>query len=323
MIINRKIGEYTGPERGPLLVVLGAMHGNEPAGVQALDLLFKMLELEPITNPDFTFRGRMVGLIGNTRAFSEKERYIEQDLNRLWIPSVIDRIFRTDWSELGPEEKELRELLGLINEEIDRYQPERFILLDLHTTTAHGGIFSIASDDPESIGIALELHAPVIKGMLKGIQGTTLHYFNDDNFEPRTVAISFEAGQHNDPLSVNRSIAAITNCLRTIGCVDAEDVENRHDELLIEYSRSLPKVAELLMCHTVQPEDEFRMAPNYKNFQPVHKGELLAHDRNGYIFAQSDGRILMPLYQKQGNDGFFLIREVEHNGNRRTEELKN
>ena len=312
MVINRIIGEYTGPERGPLLVVLGAMHGNEPAGVQALDLIFKMLEVEPITNPDFIFRGRIVGLIGNTRAFATKERYIEQDLNRLWTPETVDRIFRTDWPELGPEEKELRELLKVIEDEIERYQPDRFILLDLHTTTAHGGIFSIASDDPESSRMALELHAPVIKGMLKGIQGTTLHYFNDDNFAPRTVAISFEAGQHDDPLSVNRSIAAITNCLRTIGCVDAEDVENRHDELLIEYSRSLPKVAELLMCHTVQPEDEFRMAPNYKNFQPVHKGELLAHDRNGYIFAQSDGRILMPLYQKQGNDGFFLIREIEY-----------
>lgn len=312
MVNNRIIGKYAGPEHGPLLIVLGAMHGNELAGVKALDLMFKMLEVEPITNPDFHFRGRIIGLIGNTRALTEKQRFIEQDLNRMWTPENVDRIFWSDWSALGPEEKELRELLQIIREELNSYRPDRFILLDLHTTTAHGGIFSIASDDPESIRIAVELHAPVIKGMLKGIQGTTLHYFNDDNFKPRTVAVSFEAGQHEDPLSVNRSIAAITNCLRTIGCVNAEDVENRHDALLIEYAKFLPKVAELLMCHTIQPDDEFRMAPNYKNFQPVHKGELLAHDKNGYIYAQEDGRILMPLYQKQGNDGFFLIREVDY-----------
>ena len=84
MEINRVIGRYTGNKKGPLLIVFGAMHGNEPAGIKALDLMFKMLEVEPITNPDFHFRGRILGLCGNLRATQAGKRFIEKDLNRQW-----------------------------------------------------------------------------------------------------------------------------------------------------------------------------------------------------------------------------------------------
>ncbi len=307
---ERIIGLYEGPEKGPLLICLGGMHGNEPAGVQALEILFKLLEIEPETNPSFTFRGRLLGLRGNVRAISRKMRYLEKDLNRQWTPENINRVKSTSTAELRAEDLELKELITIIEKNIESYQPEKIVLLDLHTTTAYGGIFSITTDDPESVRIAVELHAPVVKGMLEGIRGTTLHYFNRENFHRPTVGVSFESGQHDETLSVNRAIAAIINCMRTIGCVRAEHVENRHDTLLIEYSRNLPKVLELIMCHEIEPGDDFHMMPNYENFQKVKRGELLAHDRHGPIYAQADGRLLMPLYQQQGDDGFFLIRTV-------------
>jgi len=52
------------------------------------------------------------------------------------------------------------------------------------------------------------------------------------------------------------------------------------------------------------------MNPDYKNFQPISKGEILASDNDLNVSAPDDGLILMPLYQKRGDDGFFLIREV-------------
>lgn len=287
------------------------MHGNEPAGIQALELMFRMLEVEPLSNPSFEFCGRLIGLRGNLQAIRAGERFIETDLNREWTPENVERIRNTPLAQLQNEDLEVYQILSLIEKEIANYQPDKVVFLDLHTTTAYGGIFTIATDDPESVRIGVELHAPVIKGMLKGITGTTLHFFNNDNFEPETVAVCFESGQHNEHLSVNRAIAAITNCMRTIGCVRADDVENRHDALLIEYSKDLPKVAELIMCHRIKTGDDFRMEPDFKNFQEVKEGELLARDRFGPIYAEADGRILMPLYQKQGDDGFFLIRAVE------------
>jgi len=291
-----------------LLIVFGAMHGNEPAGVKALDLMFKMLEVEPITNPDFHFCGKLVGLVGNLRAREKGVRYINRDLNRQWTPENVTRIQSSKLEDLDEEDLEIKELLEVVHHEIKTYQPEKLIFLDLHTTTAFGGIFSIPQETEESIRIAVELHAPVIRGLLKGVKGTTLHYFNNENFKPDTVAVTFESGQHDEQLSVNRAIAALTNCMRTIGCVEELHVENRHDSILIEYSKGLPKIAELITTHQILPDDNFVMAPNYKNFQKVKKGDVLAFDKKGEITAPEDSLILMPLYQKQGDDGFFLVK---------------
>lgn len=311
MEVNRIIGQYTGTKRGPLFVCFAGIHGNESAGVEALNILFTLLINEPNLNPQFEFCGRMIGVAGNLQALRQKTRYLQKDMNRQWTPENIARIKSSTADQLEAEDAEIKAILQLIDQEVSTYRPEKLIILDLHTTTASGGIFTVACDDPESVAIGTELHAPVIKGLLRGIHGTTLHYFKTENVGVPTVAVTFESGQHKDPLSVNRAIAATINCMRTIGSVKAEHVENRHDALLIEYSRALPKVAELIMCHRIQEGDDFVMVPGYENFQRVKKGELLAHDRYGPIYAEADANILMPLYQEQGDDGFFLIRTVE------------
>lgn len=70
----------------------------------------------------------------------------------------------------------------------------------------------------------------------------------------------------------------------------------------------LPERSELVYQHMIQPGDRFRMRPGFRNFQPVKEGEWLATDREGRIVAHCDGYLLMPLYQNQGNDGFFIVR---------------
>jgi succinylglutamate desuccinylase len=308
---ERIIGRYEGKKGGPLLVVLGGMHGNEPAGIKAIDLMCKMLEVEPITNPSFEFEGIFMGLIGNLQAVKANKRFIKKDLNRQWEVNNVNRVMNADISTLEAEDLEMREILDIIHQEIKESKIEKLVVLDLHTTSSFGGIFTIPSSDPESLRIALELHAPVVKEMIKGIRGTTLHYFIPENMGLDTVCVTFESGQHDEELSVNRAIAAITNCMRSIEMVQADHVENRHDTILIEYSRNLPKVSKLISRYGVTEEDQFRMVNGYKNFQFVKKGELLAEDRKGKIYASHDALILMPLYQKQGEDGFFLIEKIE------------
>ena len=312
------IGEFEGDEKGPLIVCFAGMHGNEPAGVEALKIIFQLLEKEPVSNPNFYYKGKLLGLLGNTEAFKNGDRHITKDLNRLWDMEIVHRLQRLDAEDLQAEEREMKELMDILEDQIISYQPESIIMLDLHTTSASGGIFTIATDHPESLRIAVELHAPVITGMLNGISGTTLHFFTNENLRqlipslsPETLVtgVAFEAGQHYDRLSVNRCIASIINCMRSVGSVSPEDVENRHDSLLQEYSKDLPKIAELIKVHSIGSLDEFEMLPGYKNFQPVQQGEHLANDRHGPISAPEDGLILMPLYQQQGSDGFFLIKE--------------
>ncbi len=308
----RIIGTYTGATPGPLVIVLGAMHGNEPAGVRAMEEVFQMLEKEPEVNPGFTFQGKLVGLMGNLTAFQRSQRFISQDFNRIWTPANAQRIQQTPVAQLDAEEAQFFEVIDVIQAEIVATGADRLILLDLHTTSADGGIFTIPADQGASLAVAKELHVPVILDLFESIEGAILRYAVDGHLrvgqQPlHTLGVAFEAGQHDDPMSVSRSISAVINCLRAVGCIRLQDVDNRHDALLRLYSANLPKVTHLRHVHHIQPEDAFRMRPGYVNFQPIQQGEHLADDINGPVRAPEAGMILMPLYQPKGSDGFFVV----------------
>ncbi|MFT4686207.1 MAG: succinylglutamate desuccinylase [Neolewinella sp.] len=307
---ERIIGYYRGPEAGPLVVAIGGIHGNEPAGVRALERLVEMLENEPRLNPGFNFKGDFLALRGNLEALSQGKRYIDVDLNRIWRPlgSLPDQFVTS-------EDHELHELLAAIETAVEEAPLSELVLLDIHTTTAEGGIFAITGDDAPSLSLAAEMSVPVIKGMLSGLQGTTLHYFRGDHFDTSLPvrAITFEAGHHNDPLSIDLALAATINLLRALGCVRDEDVSNLHDHRLRESAAYLPRLTELAYVHKIAHDgcDNFQMKPGYKNFQRIVKGELLATDKNGDITTPTDGFLLMPLYQKQGEEGFFVVRDYK------------
>jgi succinylglutamate desuccinylase len=317
--MKRLIGTYTGSEQGTLIIALAAMHGNEPAGVYALRDLFQMLHDEPSVNPDFAFKGKIVGLVGNVQAYERKLRFVKQDLNRMITPDNIKRLTALHYAEkdnlaapydLAYEDLELVELIQSIENEINIYKPKRLILLDLHTTSATGGIFTIVSEAKESLDIALSLYAPIVKGFVRGVGGSSLHYFMSENFNIPITSLAFEAGQHTEAQSTPRTIAWLVNCLRAIGSIKKQDVDNKHEQILRGYSKNLPKVVELLSVYKIGTKDTFMMQPNYTNFQAVTKGELLAHHNDAAVLCPEDCLILMPLYQNKGTDGFFLVKAI-------------
>lgn len=307
----RVIGHYVGQEPGPLVVAIGGIHGNEPAGVEALEQLFELLAEEPRLNPGFTFRGELLALRGNLPALRLGRRYVDIDLNRIWKPVIkgADHTYPT------VEARELDGMLAAIENALDESAARELILIDLHTTTASGGVFAVTGDDAPSLLLAAELGVPVIKGMLSGLQGTTLSYFRSGayDFERPCRAITFEAGAHSDAESVARALAATVNLLRSSGCVREEDVSTHHEETLRRAAVAVPTLLELVYVHRIDPADReaFRMRPGYRNFQPIENGELLADDVNGPIAAPCGGYILMPLYQEQGEEGFFIVQEYE------------
>lgn len=307
---QRLIGEHVGENTDILLVCFGAMHGNEPAGLRAIELVLKMLEIEPIKNKDFRLNGKFLGLIGNLKALELKKRFIDKDLNRMFTDENVEKIMNNNSADLINEQKELYELINYIKEEVALCKPKKLVVLDLHTTSSDGGIFTICRRDDEAIRIAKALHAPVVLGMLDGLRGTTLHYFRKDTMGVETIGLTFESGQHEQQLSVNRAIAGIISVMREIGMINAEDVENYHEEILKEFSENLPSLTLLVDRYDIGENDTFRMRPGYSNFQTVKEGEFLAWNNAGKILAKASGRILMPLYQDQGEDGYFIIKDI-------------
>ena len=128
------------------------------------------------------------------------------------------------------------------------------------------------------------------------------------------VAIGFEGGQNEAPSSVDHHEVAIWTILLTARCIQQQDIPPAIKTLrdqLVQKTKNIPRAVEVRYRHAIQPEDQFLMEPGYSNFQTVERGQLLAHDRHGEIRAPERGHILMPLYQSQGTDGFFLVREVK------------
>jgi succinylglutamate desuccinylase len=307
--LPRLIGEREGQFHGPLLIVVGQVHGNEIAGPKAIETAFQLLEAEFVEYPNFSFKGKIVGLRGNTRAAALGQRFLNRDMNRMWVDGIIRDIQAKPAEAREAEELEIMECLDAIVSLQQAYQPTETVILDIHTTTATGGIFSIPSFDPEAEAIALHFHAPIVHGMLNGLQGTMMHYFNRERFA-ETTTLAFEAGQHLEEDSWRNALSAIINCMRAIGMVDVKDVETKHDQLLQARAAHLPKVTRLVYRHAIQAADAFVMRPGYINFQKIAAGEHLADDRNGKVLSPCDGLMLMPLYQKLGEDGFFILAEV-------------
>jgi len=299
--LPRIIGRYTRNIQGPLFIVIGGIHGNEPAGIDALQRVFKNLHAN---KPDFA--GMVLGVSGNVRALELGERFIDMDLNRQWKAGNIERIEQTVLADLTQtEEREQKQLLTLFKYIISHTEHAPVIMMDLHSTSSTGGCFTFPLSDELSRDLALFLEQPVINGLENMMSGTTLNYFSDMKY----AGFAFEAGQHVDPITADRMEAAVWFTMERLNQIKRID-EPRRDvflKLLRSESEGLPKEVRLQYRHAIESADGFIMNPGYKNFQKIEAGEVLARDRNGDVLANQNGLILMPLYQKKGEDGFFIV----------------
>jgi succinylglutamate desuccinylase len=291
-----------GPAGGAVLVCVAGLHGNEPAGVVGLATVIERLESDPEG-----LQGELVGLLGNRCALVEGKRYLRRDLNRMWQPERLRRL-RAGGVPEGPEEDELRDLDRELSPLLAGAAEGRLCVLDLHTTSAPGPAFAVLDDTLANRAFALGLGVPLVLGLEEELGGPLLHYLVDRG----AVAAGFESGQHLDPAAVDAAAAAVWLALEASGVLAPgsrpEPVAARR--LLAAGAAGLPRVTEVVYRHPVVPGDGFAMAPGFLGFEPVDAGQALGRDRGGGIAAPRRGRLLMPLYQSQGEDGYFLVRDV-------------
>lgn len=300
--VTRRLGEHDAGAPGPVLVVLCAVHGNEPAGVEAVQrVLARLADHRP------PFAGRLVGLVGNVPALARRRRFLARDLNRLWSLQARTELQMRDPALDGPEDRECRELRCVLDAEMADERRE-FILLDLHSTSAPGAPFTCISDTLRSRQLALALPVPLVLGIEESIRGSILDYLE----ERGRSAVAFEGGQHADPRTVDHHEAAIWITLVAAGQLSPGDVPElaAHRARLAAAGNGAPSVTEVVYRHPVREGDGFGMVPGFRNFDLLTRGQLLANDRAGPVRAGSPGLLLMPLYQGQGEDGFFIVRRV-------------
>lgn len=304
---DRIIGD-TGPAPGPVVVAIGSVHGNEPAGIQALERIFAAFDARGLD-----FAGRFIGLRGNMRARRRGRRFITRDLNRSWTADGLaallahDRGVAEDHCADQDEDCEQRELLEVLVPLLAAATAP-IVFLDLHSSSGEGPPFCCMADVLRNRPIAFGVPVPVILGLEEVIDGALIGYLTDLGH----CGVAFEGGPHFAPDTVDNHLAILWCTLVNVGLLDAAAVTDldAHRQRLTDATAGVPRVIEIRHRHVIQPDDDFVMHPGYDNFQPIARGEHVADDRHGPVNAPEEGLMLLPLYQGQGDDGYFVGRPV-------------
>lgn len=298
--VNRTIADLGDPSAGPTIIIVASLHGNELSGIAAAEQVKQELQ------DSAPLKGRLLALVGNTRAASQNVRFIGRDLNRSWTPSGIRSAQRAIQHQTGDaEDHEVTELKQAIDNAINDAHNNPVVLLDLHTTSAESIPFVAVEDRVNSRKLAVELGVTTVFGIESLLSGLLISHVL-----PRAHAtIVFEAGQHDSPQSPERHAAAIRIALEHYQLTPPGSASASR-ALLKAASIEHGYMLEARDRHAITPAHKFIMNPGYQNFARVKQREPIAKDKHGIITAKRTGRLFMPLYQTQGEDGFFLVKKV-------------
>jgi predicted deacylase len=291
----RQLAYRKGESAGPTLIVVGGIHGNEPAGVVAARAV-----LGRVTD----LCGEVVALAGNLRALEANQRYLAHDLNRLWTPERV-AIARG----LGPfaqdEQAELVELSEQLDLVIERARGPVYAI-DLHTTSSDGVPFAVVGATDAHRDFARALPLPGIVGLEETLDGVLTRYLSGLG----CITIAIEGGQSAHPATAANLEAVIAVALAASGVAELAELADAR-ALLARARGDLPAMIEVVSRRAIAPGDGFCMEPGFANIQRTAGGTLLARDATTEIRAPFDGLVLLPLYQKQGSDGFFYGRALD------------
>ncbi len=300
--MERILGKIEGEQPGPLVVCVAALHGNEQIGLHA----FRNVH-SSIINHEIPFKGTLVGIVGNIKAVQCNQRFLDYDLNRAFTEENIRRVNEKQTMDEA-EDEELAAIYDIIIRESSNGNYSEKVIADLHATSADKGNFVIVPEGEMNYPLIKSLHLPVVVEMDKYLRGTLASYFQDKGF----TAFAFEGGAIGTGSEYQLHTSGLWEILDKVGCISHHDHENEdhYVQQLQSVSQKLPQTVKALYCHKVKTEDQFRMLPGFHNFQKVTKGQHIAMDKDGPIHAPMAGLIFMPLYQRTGEDGFFIVEEV-------------
>ncbi|WP_041497463.1 M14 family metallopeptidase [Nonlabens marinus] len=295
--MKRIIDRYTCNTIGPLVFITAAVHGNEPSGVKALEEVFSQLRASKAQ-----INGTLIGLRGNRGALEKGVRFIDEDLNRTWKPIKIAKQIKDTHEEL-----EMEEIIEILDMELAHHKGQKAYFLDCHTTSSQSAPYMSVQVKNDNDEWAHRFPTYIVRGFSDIVNGSIDHYFTDRGL----TGFTFEAGQHDDPASARHHQSMIWLMLKEACDLDLTQIKT-HPQCVESLKNEAPdqKTFEIIHRHEIKDGDDFKMKAGFDNFQKISKGELLAHNNGAELKSTWNARIFMPLYQGQGNDGFFVIEEV-------------
>jgi uncharacterized protein len=280
------VREFKGPEAGACLLVFGAIHGNEVCGPRALLRIAEEIKSGQLK----LLKGRLrLVPVCNQKAFDEKKRYIEENLNR---------VFEVSPSATSHERKLAHQLAPLLKD-CDYF-------LDLHSMQAEGEAFVVLNQDlPESdaFGRALGL-----QWILKGWPDLYKNFpekpsrctqdYADLLGKPNAL---IECGSNGAPEADQVAYECTLRALSHLGILGPEHVAPPRK------SKSL-RLTDLYFRDSAQ--DSFLKV--WENFEPVQAKMVIGHRADGKpVLSPRDGYIVFPSSASAVGTEWFYIATAE------------
>jgi L,D-peptidoglycan transpeptidase YkuD (ErfK/YbiS/YcfS/YnhG family)/predicted deacylase len=291
---------FTGLDRGPKLIVVGAVHGNETCGPQAI-----LRAIEDCRAGRLSIRrGEVTFLpVANMKAYRHGTREGDRNLNRDLREKTI------------PEDYEDR-----IGNRLCSLLREHDVLLDIHSFRGEGEPFIFAGPLDNTgpvepfrhaaaegtfaarLGTSIVIHGwldaygrfltererlgHANKAISEGVGTTEYMRFSGG------YAVTLECGSHEDPQAAEVGYAAIVNALAHLRLIDAPSPKVTAETVI--------RVADIVLCEA----EGDRLEGTWRTGDAVSAGQVIARRANGELLtAPTDGFIIFPNYTAKPGDG--------------------
>ena len=188
---------FTGPKDGKHVLILWAIHGNEPCWPLAIQKFIKELE----NNEKEIIAGKVTLIpICNPRAYEQSVRATEENLNRAFHPENTSTSYEA-W----------------LAREIQQYINQANIMLDIHSLSASDNCFLFKNKENNPILDELAKTTGIqecVKGRGDLYEDTGEYTTDDYGATVDTLGICIECGQHDHPQAPTRAYNAIINLLK-------------------------------------------------------------------------------------------------------------
>lgn len=261
------VWQWTGPNPGPHVLILGGIHGNEVTGVMLVEEMRRDLDAGTLALTS----GTLTLAIGNPRAVELNARGSEPhaDLNRMFTPATLD--------PNGPdtyEARRARELAPLL--------ASADIAVDMHATNKPSDPFLVAiTDTPKHRELCRFFPCDTILIVPDRVVPGTTDALVDAH---GGVGIAFESGWVGDLTRVGQMRAAVEGILSRAGMLVAP--ETLHD------AQTTYEMTEAITL----TERGFAFAPGRgeRNFEPFAQGDVIGRHGEEPVVAPYDGVLMFP-----------------------------
>jgi succinylglutamate desuccinylase len=266
--MNNFIHTIVGESPGPVVTIMGSIHGNERIGATLLPEIKALLLTDKL-------KGTVHLILGNPAAHEKNTRFVEVDMNRL---------FGENFTEL--EEKPV---VSLKKEEqralmIAPFLTESDYLLDVHSTIKPSTPFVYCEPSDDHFGLAHLFDVDYVVSASLDFRPPDLSS-STDNFVDRHggIGLTYESGWSQGAQDETSVLLAVQQFLQTTGSYDfGLDIALSTPPHLLIYDVLIPS------------NDSFACAHDFSNFDKVSKGDIIATENSQSIKAAQDSYIIFP-----------------------------